>query len=290
MDAAVTLVPRTCMQTLTPLMSAPTRAGGRWTGPRRPGAPHGPVPWSRRWAAVAAAVSPPEAAAARKRRLAARRTSAYAVSSPWSRKRPKSSPGARPAEAARPVGTEHESGWRWRRRRAERGDRVVGARRLEHEGLGRVGDRGTRSRRPPDAAASAMPPCPHVSSSPVITSTASAALRARSRPRRTRSMPISAGVRRGGVVCRATRSLPMATPCSLTPCSAPHSHVGQDRNAACAPASPMVRYCVRSVQPAERPPAEGPGDLDLAGRTVRVLGEHHARRPGAHSVSHMVAV
>ena len=62
MEAAVTLSPRTCMQTLTPLPSAPTRAGGAWTGPPVPGAPHGPVPWSRRWAAVAAAVSPPESA------------------------------------------------------------------------------------------------------------------------------------------------------------------------------------------------------------------------------------
>ena len=76
MDAAVTLSPRTCMQTLTPLKSAPIRSGGRWTGPSTPGAPQGPVPWSRRWAAVAAGVSPPGGADSRKRRLAARRTSA----------------------------------------------------------------------------------------------------------------------------------------------------------------------------------------------------------------------
>ncbi len=97
MDAAVTLRP--CMQMLTPRRSAPTGSGGRCTGPSVPGAPQGPVPWSRRWAAVAAGVSPPEGAAARKRRLAARRTSAEAVSSVGSRKRSKSSPGASAPEA-----------------------------------------------------------------------------------------------------------------------------------------------------------------------------------------------
>ena len=50
-DAAVTQRPRTCMHTLTPLKSSPTRAGGATT--RRgaeQGAPQGPEPWSRRWA------------------------------------------------------------------------------------------------------------------------------------------------------------------------------------------------------------------------------------------------
>ena len=48
------------MQTLTPLKSvARLGSGGAWTGPSVPGAPQGPVPWSRRWAAVAAGVSPP---------------------------------------------------------------------------------------------------------------------------------------------------------------------------------------------------------------------------------------
>ena len=44
MDAAVTLSPRTCMHTVMPLKSSPTSAGGRATGPSRPGAPQGPVP------------------------------------------------------------------------------------------------------------------------------------------------------------------------------------------------------------------------------------------------------
>ena len=88
---------------------------------------------------MAAGVSPPGAVDARKRRLAARRTSAKPVSSLGSRKRPKSSPGARPCEArvhsvpsvirlemAMPPGNGR--------------DGEVGAGRLEHEGVRRVGD------------------------------------------------------------------------------------------------------------------------------------------------------
>ena len=95
-------------------------------------------------------------------------------------------------------------------------------------------------------------------------------------------MPISAGLAAAASWVVLTRSFPMATPCSLTPCSAPHSQVGQESKAACAPVSPIVRYWVRSVHARRGAAAERPGDLDLAGRAVRVLGEHHAARARAH--------
>ena len=41
-------------------------------------------------------------------------------------------------------------------------------------------------------------------------------------------------------------SLPIATPCSFTPCSAPHSHVGCEPTNAYAPGSGDRRYCVSS--------------------------------------------
>src|SRR6476661_4329543 len=44
----------------------------------------------------------------------------------------------------------------------------------------------------------------------------------------------------------------MATPCSLTPCSTPHSHVGREPTNAEAPGSGSSRYCVRTVPPAGR--------------------------------------
>ena len=121
-----------------------------------------------------------------------------------------------------------------------------------------------------------MPPCPHVSRRPVITSTASAAVRARSRPRRTRSMPISAGLAAAASCVVPTRSFPMATPYSLTPCSAPHSQVGTGEQRGV-----RARVADREVLGAQRASrrgaaAEGPGDLDLARRAVRILGEHHA--------------
>ena len=72
MEAAVTQRSRRCMQTVTPAKSPPTRAGGGWTTPGVPGAPQGPVPWSRRCAAVARAVSPPAGVESRRRRLAAK--------------------------------------------------------------------------------------------------------------------------------------------------------------------------------------------------------------------------
>ena len=92
-------------------------------------------------------------------------------------------------------------------------------------------------------------------------------------------MPMSAGAAARTSWVVATRSLPMATACSFTPCSAPHSQVGHDSRAACAPVSPMLRYWVRNVHPAEARRPKGHADLHLAGGSVGVLGEHHA--PGA---------
>ena len=115
-----------------------------------------------------------------------------------------------------------------------------------------------------------------------MTSTASAAVRARSRPRRTRSMPISAGLAAAASCVVLTRSFPMATPCSLTPCSAPHSQVGQESNVACAPVSPMERYCVRNVHPAEERRPKGQAIWTSPGRAIGILGEHHAAPARGH--------
>ena len=78
----------------------------------------------------------------------------------------------------------------------------------------------------------------------------------------------------------------MATPCSLTPCSAPQIQVGRASKVAWAPASAMERYWVRSVHPAEAA-GRAASQLHLAGRAVRVLGEHHAGGTrGAQRVAH----
>ncbi len=123
-----------------------------------------------------------------------------------------------------------------------------------------------------------------------MASTASAAVRARSSPSRTRSMPISAGAEAIESWVVATRSLPMATPCSFTPCSAPHNHVGHERSAAWAPVSPMVRYCVRREQPAEERRPNGQATCGSPGGRSEFLANTMPAALGAHRVSHMVAV
>ena len=87
-----------------------------------------------------------------------------------------------------------------------------------------------------------------------------------------------------------TRSFPMATPCSLTPCSAPQSHVGQDKNVACAPVSPMDRYWVRSVHPAEARRPKGQAIWTSPAGRSEFLANTMPRGPGAQSVSHIAAV
>ena len=86
----------------------------------------------------------------------------------------------------------------------------------------------------------------------------------------------------------ATRSLPMATPYSLTPCSAPHSQVGQDRKVAWAPVSPMLRYWVRRVHPAEARRPKGHATCTSPGGRSEFLANTMPAGPGAHSVSHMI--
>ena len=103
-------------------------------------------------------------------------------------------------------------------------------------------------------------------------------------------MPISAGLAAAASCVVLTRSFPMATPCSLTPCSAPQSQVGQERNAACAPVSPMERYWVRSVHPAEARRPKGQAIWTSPGGRSEFLANTMPRRPGAQRVSHMVAV
>ena len=100
-------------------------------------------------------------------------------------------------------------------------------------------------------------------------------------------MPMSAGCAAAASCVVLTRSFPMATPCSLTPCSAPQSQVGQERNVACAPASPMERYCVRSVQPADVRRPKGQATWTSPGGRSEFLANTMPRRPGAHSVSHI---
>ena len=98
-EAAVTLRPRTCMHTLTPLKSSPTRAGGGVD--RAVGAGRAP-----RAGAVVAQVGGgggrgEPAGRGRREETAAGRQADIGVARvlvPRSRKRPKSSPGARPGE------------------------------------------------------------------------------------------------------------------------------------------------------------------------------------------------
>ena len=91
------------------------RSGAATTGPSRPGAPHGPVPWSRRCATTARAAAD---AAARgpvgrdrrrtKARLAARRPSANPVGVAGSRQVSRSVPGRRPGDGPGPVAAQRE--------------------------------------------------------------------------------------------------------------------------------------------------------------------------------------
>ena len=101
-------------------------------------------------------------------------------------------------------------------------------------------------------------------------------------------MPRSAG---GAALASSTVhtfSLPIATRCSLTPCSKPQSHSGRDPRSAYAPGSVRVRYCVSSVA-AGHARTEALDDLHLLGRAVGVLGEQGSRgRHDAERVAHGV--
>ena len=58
---------------------------------------------------------------------------------------------------------------------------------------------------------------------------------------------------------------------------------------ACAPASPMVRYCVRKVHPAEARRPNGQATCASPGGRSEFLANTMPAGPGAHSVSHMLA-
>ena len=79
----------------------------------------------------------------------------------------------------------------------------------------------------------------------------------------------------------------MATPNSLTPCSAPHSHVGHDSRAAWAPVSPIERYCVRSVHPAVGRRPNGTASCTSPTGRSEFLAKTMPSAPGPHRVSHI---
>ena len=103
-------------------------------------------------------------------------------------------------------------------------------------------------------------------------------------------MPIRAGAAAAESWVVAIRSLPMATPCSFTPCSAPHSQVGHESSATWAPVSPMVRYCVRSEQPTDERRPNGQVTCGSPGGRSELFANTIPAAPGAHRVSHMIAV
>src|SRR5271154_1173804 len=103
-----------------------------------------------------------------------------------------------------------------------------------------------------------MPPCPHVSRSPVRTSTASGALRARSSPRRTRSMPISRGVVGGADTLVPDGDAVLVDAVLGTP---EPGGAGEERGVRAGVTDGEVLRAQRA--PGGGAAAEGPGDLDL---------------------------
>ena len=83
-----------------------------------------------------------------------------------------------------------------------------------------------------------------------------------------------------------TFSLPIATPCSLTPCSRPQSHSGREPSTACG-AGVGEGEVLRATVPAAGRRAEALDDLRLVRRAVGVLGEERAgRADDAERVAH----
>ena len=284
MDAAVTLRSPTCMQTLMPAKSPPT-AGGRWTGPSVPGAPHGPVPWSRRCPAVAAGCQPAgrdrrqEAAARRQADIGVTRVLAGIAEAPEVLARREA------MRRPRPFGSEREpigDGGAAR----ERGHRVVGSRRLDDEGVGGVGDEERRvvrllMRRISDATLPARleQTGHHVDR-----------LRSAAGTLETEANEVHSDqrrLRRRRVVGRRDTLVADGHPVLVDAVLGPPQprRAGQQR---CVGTGVPDGEVLRAQGAARRgAPAEGPGDLHLTGRAVRVLGEHHARRTrGAQRVAH----
>ncbi len=94
---------------------------------------------------------------------------------------------------------------------------------------------GTMRSRPCPRRWSPMPPWPCSIEQRRDASSASSAVPARSRPSRTRSMPVRASGCGDGSSTVHSCSLPMATRWALMPCSSPHSQVGRDPRMAGAP-------------------------------------------------------
>src|SRR5579875_663180 len=101
-------------------------------------------------------------------------------------------------------------------------------------------------------------------------------------------MPMSAGGAPAAPLRVSTRSLPMATPCSFTPCSAPHSHNGRDSSTAAVGLDSTCRYCVRSTPlPLRRAWASGSWTSD--GGRSEFLANSVPCVPTTHRVSHTSA-
>jgi hypothetical protein len=118
-----------------------------------------------------------------------------------------------------------------------------------------------------------------------MASSASSAVRPRSRPRRTRSMPIRAGGARWASSTVKINSLPTATRCSFTPCSAPQSQGGRDRRVEKAPASGTAMYWVGRLSPARRRPATSTTWGSETGRS-EFLAKSVTPSPRMHRLSH----
>ncbi len=91
--------------------------------------------------------------------------------------------------------------------------------------------------------------------------------------------------RRRGSSTVLTISLPMATPCSFTPCSAPHNQVGRDNTWPPAPVSGSSRYWVCNRPPAGRRPWRSTTWASLTGRS-EFLANSVPRSPRSTEVSH----
>ena len=159
------------------------------------------------------------------------------------------------------------------------------AARLDDPASVRVDDEERREVRLVDAG-SPLPPWPCASSAAVIARTRSSAVPSSFEAEPTRSMPRRPARCARGSSTVQIFSLPIATPCSLHPCSAPQSHVGCEPTNADAPRSSMRRYCVASVPPATRARCGSSTCASPGGRSEFFANTMPAR-VRRHRVSHM---
>ena len=135
--------------------------------------------------------------------------------------------------------------------------------------------------------ASPTPPWPCRSRSPVITSRASAALAARSRPRRTRSIPSNGRGSRAGVVDGVDHLVADGDAVLVDAVlGTPQPRPGRDRMVAPRQRR-ATRHCAVAEDRARRPPIVNLDQLRFAHRAIRVLGEEGAPvAQDAHGVAH----